>query len=140
VSHSRTVPSSLPLATSCPSAESATVQTRPLCPRNVPSSRPPFTSHSRTVPSWLPLASSAPLALRASPRTPPVWPYSVVNSRPPLGGAAEERPTPALRPAHNSAASPSAKGGSHKCTVPSSPPLASSRQSALSATPSTPLV
>src|SRR3989442_828391 len=108
-SHSRTIPSSLLLASSRPYALSATRRTPLVWPCNVDSNRPLLASHSRTVLSWLPLASSCPSAESATPRTPLAWPCNVASSRP--------------------------LGASHRRTVPSSLLLASIRPLGLIAAP-----
>ena len=59
-SHSRTVPSSLPVASVLPSGLNATDHTEPVWPVSggADAGWPVATSHSRTVPSSLPVASS----------------------------------------------------------------------------------
>src|ERR1700724_3636698 len=108
VSHSRTIPSSLLLASSRPSALSATPWTGPVCPCNVASSRPVLASHNRTVLSALPLASSRPSALSATPQTPLVCPSSVANGRPVL--ASHSRTVPSALPAKHPPVSPQRQG------------------------------
>ncbi len=82
-SHSRTVPSAPPLASSRPSADSATPQTAPVWPCSVASGRPlpapPTAAPSRPHRRWPP---AAPSADSATPRTAPVWPCSVARSCP----------------------------------------------------------
>ena len=72
-SHSRIVPSRLPLASVCPPGLNATDSTTPVPPvRGWPSGRGragSATSHSRTVPSALPLASVCPPGLNATEYT-----------------------------------------------------------------------
>ena len=66
-SHSRTVPSPLPLARVLPSGLNATESTGPVWPvSGPPIGRPVATSHSRTVPSALPLARVLPSGLNAT--------------------------------------------------------------------------
>ena len=147
VSHSRTVPSSPPLATSWPSAESATPQTAPVWPCKVASGRPLAASHSRTVPSSPPLATSRPSALRAPRPRPrrcaPAGSPAAARSRSPTAApsrphrrwppAGRRRRAPRPRPRRCGPAGwPAAArcSVSHSRTVPSSPPLATSRPSA----------
>ena len=73
-SHSLTVPSSPPLATSRPSALSATRYTSLECPCRVANSFPVDASQSLTVLSKPPLATSCPSPLSATPIIGPVWP------------------------------------------------------------------
>src|SRR5258708_21963750 len=80
-SHTRTVPSSLALASLRRSLLNATFQTTLVCPCNVASSRPLGDSCSRIVPSQLPLASSRPSAESVTPRTTLVWPCNVASNR-----------------------------------------------------------
>ena len=66
-SHSRTVPSSPPLARVLPSGLNATAMTEPVWPvSGLPICRRVATSHSRTVPSSPPLARVLPSGLNAT--------------------------------------------------------------------------
>ncbi len=118
-SHSRTVPSPPPLASSVPSGLNATARTPypaviwPLAWRVLPTGWPVAGFHSRTVPSPPALASSVPSGLNATPNTPS---RALACSGSPTG-----RPLAV----------------SHCLTVPSSPPLASSLLSGLNATADT---
>ena len=109
-SHSRTVPSSLPLARVLPSGLNATEQTASVWPvSGLPIGWPVATSHNRTVPSSLPLARVLPSGLNATETTLPVWPVSGL---------------PIWRPVATS----------HSRTVPSALPLARVLPSGLNAT------
>ena len=72
--HSRTVPSPAPLASSLPSGLNATAAVPSLGPEPIwtgaPTGRPVAGFHSRIVPSPMPLASSVPSGLNATADTP----------------------------------------------------------------------
>ena len=125
-SHSRTVPSSPPLASSRPSADSATPQTAPVWPCRVASGCPVPVSHSRTVPSrrrW-PAAARRPRAPRPRPRRcgPAGWPASRPLAglpqphRPVLAAAGQQPPVRRQRHAPDPPVWP--------CRVASEPPAA----------------
>ena len=83
-SHSRTVPSPLPLANMLPSGLNATLLTQDVCPVSVSIDCPVTASHSRTVLSSLPLASMAPSGLKATLLISAVCPMSVAVDCPVL--------------------------------------------------------
>ena len=80
-SHSRTVPSSLALASWRPSGENATARTPPVWPSRVAVGWPVAGSQSRTVPSSPALASWRPSGENATPFTQPVWPFEDAGKR-----------------------------------------------------------
>src|SRR5262249_58642949 len=65
-SHSRDVPSQLPVRTVLPSGLNATLTTRNLCPLRVAFSIPVVASHSRIVPSRPPVRTRLPSGLNAT--------------------------------------------------------------------------
>src|SRR5207302_9696427 len=116
-------------------------QTGPVWPPTEARRRPRRGAPSRTVPPAPPLANSRPSALSATPQTPPLA-CNVANGRPlgslgtsPAEGGTPEAWIPSVVP------SPSRTSArDHSRSVPSALLLASSRPSALSATPLTLLV
>ena len=79
-SHSRTVPSASPVATTSCAGPSTTGHAHSLCPDKTWRTCPVAGSHSRTVPSLEPVTSTSRPWTTANTR--PVWPCSVRSGRP----------------------------------------------------------
>src|SRR6266581_234045 len=159
-SHSRIVPSSLPLSSWRLSGVKASPFTAAACPCSTVEELPAFPCHSRIVWSKLPLATVRPSGLQARHCTCCVWPESCWRRRPPSpssqsltlpsqlalarlvpSGAKASPRTQLLCPARLSTQAALPRDGiSHSRMVPATSPLASRRPSGAKARQSMPMV